>query len=112
MLFRSRLIAAVAAALLNGVIISVLAAVMAYGILGVLGREVAPLATLAAVAFVAGVLSGVLLTAAVVGVVFLGYRRGLNPDTLAGPVVTTTGDIVGIATMLLAARLVLALGGG
>jgi len=56
--------------------------------------------------------SGLVLTVVVVLTVFLGFRRGLNPDTLAGPVVTTTGDVVGIATMLAAARLVLALGGG
>ncbi|WP_101295118.1 magnesium transporter [Halegenticoccus soli] len=107
-----RVNAAVAAALANGILISVLAAVMAYALLSVLARSVAPLSTLVAIALIAGVLSGLLLTAAVVGVVFVGYRRGVNPDTLAGPVVTTTGDVVGIATMLFAARLVLSLGVG
>jgi mgtE-like transporter len=103
---------AVAAAMTNGVLVSLLAAVMGFALLSGLGREHASLAALAGVALVAGFLSGLLLTVAVVTVVFLGYRRGLNPDTLAGPVVTTTGDVVGIATMLVGARLVLALGGG
>jgi len=106
-----RLRGAVAAAMANGVLVSLFAAVAGFGLLFVLARPVAPLATLAAIAVVAGFLSGMVLTAAVVGVVFVGYRRGINPDTLAGPVVTTTGDVVGIAMLLLATRLVLLLGG-
>ncbi|MFC7234816.1 magnesium transporter [Halosegnis marinus] len=104
--------AAVAAAMANGVLVSCFAAVAGFALLAVLGRDHASLASLVGVALVAGLVSGLLLTLAVVVVVFVGYRRGLNPDTLAGPVVTTTGDVVGVATMLLAARLVLALGGG
>ncbi|MBV0900262.1 magnesium transporter [Haloarcula salina] len=107
-----RVNAAVAAALANGVLVSGVAAVMAVALLVALGRPVAPLGTLVAIALLAGIVSGLLLTVAVVSVVFVGYRRGLNPDTLAGPVVTTTGDVVGVATMLGATRLVLALGGG
>lgn len=101
---------ATAAALANGLLVSAFAAVAGFGLLFALGRPRAPLAALVVVALVAGLLSGLLLTVAVVSVVFLGYRRGLNPDTLAGPVVTTTGDVVGVATLLLAARLVIELG--
>lgn len=107
-----RVNAAVAAALANGVMVSGIAAVLAVALLGALGRPSASLATLVAIALLAGLISGILLTVAVVSVVFVGYRRGLNPDTLAGPVVTTTGDVVGVATLLVATRLVLALGGG
>lgn len=106
-----RVRAAVTAALANGVVVSVLAAVMGFLLLVALDRTAAPLWELVGVALIAGVISGVLLTVAVVTVVFLGYRRGVNPDTLAGPVVTTTGDVVGIATMLFAARVVIAMGG-
>ncbi|MBO4248052.1 magnesium transporter [Halomicrobium sp. IBSBa] len=107
-----RLNAAIAAALANGVLVSGFAAVLGVVVLRVLGSESAGLATLVAISLLAGLLSGLLLTVAVVTVVVVGYRRGLNPDTLAGPVVTTTGDVVGIATMLVAARVVLAVGGG
>jgi mgtE-like transporter len=106
-----RVRAAVTAAMANGVLISGVAAVCGFALLVALGRPRAPLLDLLGIALVAGFLSGLLLTIAVVVVVFLGYRRGLNPDTLAGPVVTTTGDVVGIATLLFAARLVLAFGG-
>jgi mgtE-like transporter len=107
-----RLVAAVTAAMANGIVVSVFAATSGFLLLLLLGRPRASLASLVGIALIAGLISGLVLTVAVVGVVFLGYRRGLNPDTLAGPVVTTTGDVVGVATMLLAARVVLALGGG
>jgi len=107
-----RVNAAVAAALANGIMVSGIAAFLAVALLTALGRPSAPLATLVGIALLAGLISGVLLTVAVVSVVFVGYRRGLNPDTLAGPVVTTTGDVVGIATLLVSTRIVLALGGG
>jgi mgtE-like transporter len=105
-----RVYTAVTAAMLNGVVISVVAAGIAYAALLALGRP-ASLATLAAIGLVAGVLSGIALTIIVVGAVFAGYRRGLNPDTLVGPVVTTTGDVFGMAALLAAVRFVLALGG-
>lgn len=103
---------AVAAAVANGLLVSAFAAVAAVAILGALGRPGASLPVLVAIALLAGLLSGLVLSVTVVLVVFLGYRRGLNPDTLAGPVVTTTGDLVGVATLLLAARVVLAVAPG
>lgn len=106
-----RLRGAVTAALLNGVLVSAVAALLAYAALRWLARPVASPSVLVAIALVAGILSGVVLTAVVVSVVFAGYRRGMNPDTLAGPVVTTTGDVVGMLALLVAVRLVL-LGGG
>jgi len=54
----------------------------------------------------------VTLVVVVVTVVFAGYRRGYNPDTLVGPLVTTTGDVFGVLFLLIAVRtLALVLGG-
>ena len=106
-----RLRAAVVAAVVSGLFVSSLAAVMAFGLLAVLGQPVAPIWMLVGVALISGVIGGAILVTTVVTVVIVGYRRGLNPDTLAGPVVTTTGDVVGTATLLIAARIVLAIGG-
>ncbi|KPN29971.1 divalent cation transporter [Halolamina pelagica] len=107
-----RLRGAMAAALANGLLASAVAAVAVFLILTVFGDDVARVTTLVAISLVAGLLSGVALTAVVVVVVFVGYRRGRDPDTLVGPVVTTTGDVFGLAFLLLAVRLVLAAGGG
>lgn len=98
---------AVAAALANGVIASVFAAFVAIFVLLFLERPAAPLSTLVAIAFIAGLLSGLALTVAVLAVVFVGFRRGYNPDTLVGPLVTTTGDVFGMAFLLLAVRIVM-----
>ncbi|WP_231185730.1 magnesium transporter [Haladaptatus sp. DYF46] len=107
-----RVWAAIVASLANGILASLFASVAAFVILKALSDSVAPLPTLLAIALIAGLLSGVALTVAVVLVVFAGYRRGQNPDTLVGPLVTTTGDVFGISFLLLAVRIVVALGGG
>ena len=101
-----RLRAAAAAALANGVATSLFAAAAAVAILSTLGLPVAGLGRLLGIAFVAGLLSGLTLTAVVVAVVFAGYRRGHNPDTLVGPLVTTTGDVFGVLFLLIAVRTV------
>lgn len=102
-----RLRAAVGAALGNGLLASGFGAVAAYAVLVVLGRTHAPLGVLVGVALVSGLLSGIALVTTVVTVVFYGYRRGMNPDTLVGPIVTTAGDVFGVAFLLLAVRAVL-----
>ncbi|MFD1685322.1 magnesium transporter [Halobellus litoreus] len=102
-----RLRAAVAAALANGLLVSSFAAVAVFAILTVLGDSVAPLPVLVATALLSGFLSGVALAGVVVTAVFAGYRRGRDPDTLVGPLVTTTGDLFGMLFLLVAVRLVL-----
>ena len=101
-----RLVAAASAAMANGLLASGFAAVLAFFVLVALGRAVADLGALVAVSLVAGFLSGVVLTLAVVGVVIVGFRRGYNPDALVGPLVTTTGDVFGLAFLVVAVRLV------
>ncbi|WP_435063312.1 magnesium transporter [Halobaculum sp. EA56] len=106
-----RLRRAALAALANGVAASAFAAVLAYLVLASLGAPVAPLPLLVGIALLAGLLSGTALTAVVVLVVFAGYRRGYNPDTLVGPIVTTTGDVFGMLFLLIAVRTTLAVAG-
>ncbi|MFB6189828.1 MAG: magnesium transporter [Halapricum sp.] len=103
-----RLLRAVAAAIANGLLASVFAAVVATFALASLGRGSAGVLAFASIAVVAGLLSGLALATTVVIVVFAGYRRGYNPDTLVGPIVTTAGDVFGIAALLIAVRSVVA----
>ena len=107
-----RLRGAVAAAIGNGLLASAFAATVAFLVLTVLSRNPAPLPTLLGVALVAGLFSGVALSSVVVVLVFAGYRRGRDPDTLVGPIVTTAGDVFGLAFLVLAVRIVLGLGLG
>ena len=100
--------AAALAAMLNGVGATVFAAVLVVFVLPALGRPVAPLGTFLVVAVVGGLLAGLALTAVVLVVVFVGFRRGLNPDDIVGPAVTTAGDVFGMVALLAATRLALA----
>ena len=105
-----RMRGALAASLANGLLASGYAAVVVFVVLRSLALPVAGVDVLLAIALVAGILSGLALSAAVFTVVFVGYRRGLNPDTLVGPIVTTTGDVFGVTFLLVAVWLVT--GGG
>jgi mgtE-like transporter len=107
-----RLRGAVAAAIGNGLLASAFAATVAFLVLTLLSRNPAPLSTLLGIALVAGLLSGAALSSVVVVLVFAGYRRGRDPDTLVGPIVTTAGDVFGLAFLVLAVRIVLGLGIG
>ncbi|MFB6101400.1 MAG: magnesium transporter [Haloplanus sp.] len=107
-----RLWAAATAALANGVLTSLFAAAAVVVVLSTLGTPVAGLGRLLGIALVAGLLSGITLTVVVVTVVFAGYRRGHNPDTLVGPLVTTTGDVFGVLFLLIAVRSVAFVLGG
>jgi len=104
-----RLASAVVAALVNGLAASLFAAVLAFGLLSALGADVAPLWTLVFIALLGGGLAGVALAATIVVVVFTGYRRGMNPDDLVGPAMTTAGDVFGMASLFVATRLALAI---
>jgi mgtE-like transporter len=105
-----RLQAAAAAAIANGLLASTFAAATVFVVLRSLGSPVAPLGGLLAIAILAGLASGVTLVLVVLSVVFAGYREGYDPDTLVGPLVTTTGDVFGVLFLLLAVRAVLAVG--
>jgi len=98
---------AVSAAVLNGIAASLAAAVLAVALLTALGRPVAPLWRLLVIALVGGVLAGLALTVTILAVVFVGYRRGMNPDDLVGPAMTTAGDVFGMAALFLATRVAL-----
>lgn len=98
---------AVSAALLNGIVASLAAAVLTFATLSYLARPVAPLRRLVVIALVGGILAGLLLSLVVVSVAIIGFRRGLNPDDIVGPAVTTAGDIFGITALLIATEFAL-----
>jgi mgtE-like transporter len=103
-----RLANAVIAAILNGLLASLFAAALTFGLLSALGARVAPLWMLLFIALVGGGLAGLALIVVIVTVVFTGFRRGMNPDNLVGPAVTTAGDVFGMASLFVATRIALA----
>ncbi|MFC6716308.1 magnesium transporter [Natrialbaceae archaeon GCM10025810] len=97
--WNDRLRNAVVASFLNGIIVSEFIAVVAWAVLLVLGRQ-GNLLELVVIMFVAAVLSAFAMLGVLLTVIFKGYRRGLDPDNVIGPVVTTVGDVFGVAFLL------------
>lgn len=102
-----RLVNAAIASFVNGIGISLVVAVLSWGILAVQpGRTPAPLPELVGILLLASVLTSVVMIGGIVTVVFAGYRRGADPDNLIGPVVTTLGDVFGVCFLAVAVGLV------
>ena len=53
----------------------------------------------------AGIISGVVLTFLTVGIVYLVFKRGYDPDNITGPALSAVGDIITIFTLFLSAGL-------
>jgi mgtE-like transporter len=94
---------ALVACFLNGMIVSLFVGVLAWGVMAGLGRS-ASLVDLVVIPTVAGLLSALVMPTVLVGVLFVGYRRGLDPDNPIGPTVTTVGDVLGVIFLLVGLR--------
>ncbi|MFP4174773.1 MAG: magnesium transporter [Halobacteriales archaeon] len=106
----TRLVNAVTASFVNGITVSVFVGVMSWLILRVLGRESAALSELVGVTLVAGLLTSVVMIVGLLVLVFGGYKRGIDPDNLVGPVVTTLGDMFGVVFLYAGVVVVEAIG--
>ncbi|MCZ6725110.1 MAG: magnesium transporter [Thaumarchaeota archaeon] len=101
------LLNAILGSLINALIISTFIAILAFGFLTYLGLPVIPIYSLIAIAIIAGILSGTILTIVVLVASIAGYNRGIDPDNLSGPVVSVFGDMISILMLLLTAQFVL-----
>ncbi|MEM4781474.1 MAG: magnesium transporter [Halalkalicoccus sp.] len=97
--YDERIANAVLASFINGMAVSVFIACVAYLVLVLSGQE-GSLLQLLVVMIVAGFLSALLMLSVLVAVVFVGYRHGLDPDNIVGPLVTTLGDVFGVLFLL------------
>lgn len=101
-----RLVNAVSAAIVNGVLVAGFIALAAWSYLAATGRPHAGLPVLLGVALVSTALSAVAMITTLLSLLFLGYRAGYDPDVLMGPIVTTTGDVFGVVNVYVAIVLV------
>ncbi len=62
--------------------------------------------TLITVTLIAGTLAGLILAFITVGIVIVAFRKGLDPDNITGPFLTTVGDIVTVICLFGAVILV------
>ncbi|MDI6916291.1 MAG: magnesium transporter [Thermoplasmatales archaeon] len=52
------------------------------------------------VTVIAGTLAGLILAFITVGIVIVAFRKGLDPDNITGPFLTTIGDIITVICLL------------
>ncbi|XVH32315.1 magnesium transporter [Haloferacaceae archaeon DSL9] len=97
-----RLVNAILSSFINGIGISVFIGALSWTILQVLGRESARLIELVGIMLVAGVLTSTVLIFGLLALIFGGYKYGIDPDNLVGPLVTTLGDIFGVVFLYVA----------
>lgn len=100
-----RLSNAVIASFINGMVVSVFIAIVAFLVIWILAGG-GNLLQLVGIMFIAGLLSAILMLSVLVTTVFVSYRRGIDPDNVVGPLVTTLGDVFGVVFLLVAIYLV------
>lgn len=94
-------------AMVLGALMSVINGVFAYVVCTVLGYANAGVMNLTLTSFIAGVFANfVMIFLTFISTIFF-YRRGLDPDTVMGPYVTTIGDVVSIISLFVSAQFVL-----
>ena len=87
------------------IITSLLCGVLAYATTWVLEID-SSFFDLVAIAFIAGVISSAILSLLTVAVAFIGFKRGLNPDNVITPTITTLGDMLTILFLFMTATLI------
>jgi len=97
-----RLIQAVIASFVNAMAVAVVIAIISWVSLQVLGRPSASLLRLVSIMVLASGFAASVLIVGLLSIIFVGYRRGVDPDNLVGPVVTTLGDIFGMLFIVVA----------
>ena len=95
------------AAILLNVLMSFLSGVIAYAAYELANFENhANVLELTAISLIAGTLAGLILTALSVSLAILAYARGLDPDNVLMPSLSTVGDIITVFCLLFAVKLV------
>ena len=105
-----RLVNAITASFVNGITISIFVGVMSWAILLALGQEAAALWKVVLITLVAGLLTSLVMIVGLLVLVFGGYKRGIDPDNLVGPIVTTLGDMFGVVFLFVGVLVVEAIG--
>lgn len=98
----------IVASLVLGVVLAFAAAVLAHLVTVTAGYPSAGILRLGAIAVAAGTLSGIVMGGVAIVTMRIAFRRGLDLDNVAGPVLMTFSDVFTLVSLFVAAR---ALGG-
>jgi len=57
------------------------------------------------IVLLAGILSGIILTFMTIGIIYLVFKRGYDPDNITGPALATFGDMISMACIFVSAAI-------
>ncbi|WP_332450529.1 magnesium transporter [Methanoculleus sp.] len=97
------------ASLVVTILIAFVLGIFAYVASLLFGLPVVGVTDLVLISVVCGVVSGLIVTGITLVVALVSYRYGLDLDMIAGPTVTTSGDIVTLPILVLSATFVMLL---
>lgn len=84
-----------------GLAMSVVIAIAAYATSVAAGVRTIGLIPLILVAVISAILAGVVLVTVTIWIMKFSFTRGLDPDNVTGPIITTVGDIVSVLAIYL-----------
>ena len=90
-----------------GTMASLMVGIFAYATCLLLNFPNAGIVKLTLTSFIAGVISNLVMIVLTFFSTIFFFRRGIDPDTVMGPYITSIGDIVSIITLFMAARMVI-----
>jgi mgtE-like transporter len=93
----------VIASLILGVIMAIIAGILAHVTCILLGLPSLGMVKLIGIALVSGFLAGTILAFFTVGIIMLSFKRGYDPDNITAPLLATTGDIITLGCIFMTA---------
>jgi mgtE-like transporter len=97
----------VLASLSLGVIMAIVAGVLAYVTCWLLGLPSLEVYQLVGIALLAGTLAGVILAFLTVGIMIVAFKRGYDPDNITAPLLATGGDIITLGCIFLVSYIII-----
>jgi mgtE-like transporter len=82
--------------LLLSFLVSIIIGILAYVTSLFLGVVPDPV-LLISIVIIAGIISGLILTSLTIGIIYLVFKRGYDPDNITGPALATFGDMITMA---------------
>lgn len=89
----------VVASLTLSTVIGAVVGLLGWGASLALGLPAVPVWVFVVVAVLTGLLSGSILSMVTVSIVIVATRRGVDPDNVTGPLLTTVGDVITLSVL-------------
>jgi mgtE-like transporter len=106
LMMTAELKANVVSSLILSFVAAITVGVLSYSMCALTGVETVGAVKLVAIATIAGIISGAVMSALAVLVAIQAYARGVDPDNVSSPIMTAVGDFMVVISIYLAVLLV------